>query len=101
MWGEPRPEASPVWRGRVSSQLLSFQSWTAEVGSWLGEHPLPSLGVLWDLLPKLGATLEPYTTTLAMSLPLPLPVREKAAWGQPGQGATAWPLCPWPTKPRL
>lgn len=95
---ETRAWASPMWKRRVNSQLLGFRSWTAEVGSCLGEPPTQP----WCSLgphSQGDTTLEPYTSALAVSLPLPLPVRGKAAWGHPGQRGPAWPLCPWLTKP--
>lgn len=54
------------------------------------------LSVPWDA--KGGLHWHPYTTSLAISPPLPLPEREEA--GTPGQGGPVWPLCPWQARPR-
>lgn len=72
--------------GLVQQPAPRLRSWPEEQGSCPGGGPPVPAGsgvsVLWDTpphthLPEGRLHQNPYTITLAVSLPLPLPVREK------------------------
>lgn len=77
--------------GMAQQPAPGLRSWPEEVGSCLGEPPVPAglgVSVLWHPFPKGRPHGDPDTISLAVSLPLPFPVREKRL-GTTGQGGPA------------